>query len=180
MAFDWKSLLGTVAPALATALCGPLAGLAVTAVGSALGFGDEATEEQVAQALSRATPEQLLALKLADQDFAVDMKKCGIDLERIRMEDRNSARQREASTGDSWTPRILASVTMGAFLVCIWFVFSEKMTGMDAAQIALIGGVVGYASAKADTVIAYYFGSSSSSDGKDAMIYNSTPSARQP
>lgn len=178
MGFDWKSILGTVAPALATAVGGPLAGLAVAAVGSALGFGDDATEEQVAQAMSRATPEQLLALKHADQDFAVNMKKCGIDLEHIRMEDRNSARQRESSTGDSWTPRILASVTLAAFFVCIWFVFSEKMTGMGAAQVALIGGVVGYASAKADTVIAYYFGSSSSSDSKDALIYHSTPTQR--
>lgn len=174
---DWKSIVGTVAPSIATALGGPLAGLAVSAIGNALGLGSESSAEQVEQAMSRATPEQLLALKQADQQFAVDMRKLDVDLTRINMADRGSARKREVQSGDSWTPRILAAVTLAAFFVCIWLVFSQDISGMGAAQIALIGGMVGYASAKADTVIAYYFGSSSSSDGKDALLYNSTPKA---
>lgn len=176
---SWKAVIGTVAPALATALGGPLAGMAVATIGSALGLGDAATEDQISQVLQRPTNDQLLALKKAEQDFTLRMRELDVDVERIHQADRDSARRRESSTGDVWTPRALAAVALAAFLACVWFVFSHKLTGMDAAQIALIGGVVGYASAKADTVIAYYFGSSSSSASKDAMIYNSTPT-RQP
>ena len=70
---------------------------------------------------------------------------------------------------------VLAAVALGAFVACIWMVFQSRLTGMDAAQIALIGGVVGYASAKADTVIAYYFGSSKGSDDASRLLYKSTP-----
>lgn len=167
----WKAVISTVAPALATALGGPLAGMAVGAIGSALGLGESASEEQISNALQRPTSEQLLALKKADQDFAIRMRELDVDVQRIHQADRDSARQREANTGDMWTPRVLAAVTLFAFLACVWFVFSQKLTGMDAAQIALIGGVVGYASAKADTVIAYYFGSSSGSEEKNRLLF---------
>lgn len=171
----WKDIVGTVAPALATALGGPLAGLGVAAIGKALGLGDSAGEEDVAQAVLRATPEQLVAVKRAEMDFTAKMKELDVDLARIAVADRQSARRRESATGDSWTPRLLAAVALGAFVACIWMVFQSRLTGMDAAQIALIGGVVGYASAKADTVIAYYFGSSKGSDDANRLLYKSTP-----
>ena len=50
----WKDIVGTVAPALATALGGPLAGLGVAAIGKALGLGDGAGEEDVAAAMLKA------------------------------------------------------------------------------------------------------------------------------
>ena len=53
----WKSIVGTVAPALATALGSPLAGMAVAAIGSALGL-TESSEETVSAAIVKATPEQ--------------------------------------------------------------------------------------------------------------------------
>jgi hypothetical protein len=37
---DWRKTLGTVAPAIATALGGPLAGVAVGMAAKALGLGD--------------------------------------------------------------------------------------------------------------------------------------------
>ena len=158
----WKSIVGAVAPALATALGGPLAGLATTALTKALGLGSDSTEDQLAKAVSTATPEQLLAIKQAEQDFMVNMKELDVDLERIAMADRTSARKREADTGDSWTPRVLATLVIILFGYCLWWAFTGRMNGMDAAAMSTIGGVIGYASAKADTVIGYYFGSSAS------------------
>lgn len=160
---DWKNIVGAVAPAIATALGGPLAGLGVSAIGKALGLDAGATEDDVAAAVLKASPEQLLAVKKAELEFTAGMKELDVDLERIAMADRASARRREAATGDSWTPRVLAFFTLGAFFACVWLVFKGAISGMDGAQIALVGGVVGYASAKADTVVGYYFGSSSQS-----------------
>lgn len=157
---DWKGIVGTVAPAIATALGGPLAGLGVSALAGALGLGQDAGEEDLAQALAHPTPEQLLALKRAEMDFTARLKELDIDLERLAVADRSSARRREAATGDSWTPRVLAVLTLGMFGGCVWWAFTGDMSTLDAAQSGIIGGVIGYASAKADTVVGYYFGGS--------------------
>ncbi|MGE9985387.1 hypothetical protein [Desulfovibrio sp. SGI.169] len=157
---DWKNIVATVAPAIATALGGPLAGLGVSAIGKALGLGDGSNEDDVAAAVLRASPDQLLAIKRAELEFTTKIKELDVDLERIAMADRASARKREAATGDSWTPRLLAILVIGLFGFCVWWAFSGDVAAMDAAQIGIIGGVIGYASAKADTVVGYYFGSS--------------------
>ncbi len=164
---DWKSIVGTVAPTIATALGGPLAGLAVKAIGGAFGLGEGASEKEVAAAVVGASPEQLLALKNADQEFAVRMRELDIDLERIAAEDRASARQREAATGDSLTPRVLAvAITLGFFAVLGLMLFRElPAQGRDALLIML--GSLGTSWA---AVVAYYFGSSVGSKSKDQTL----------
>lgn len=169
MDFDWKALVGTVAPTIATALGGPLAGLGVKAVVGALGLTDGSGEKEIAAAMASATPDQLLALKKADQEFAVKMAELDIDLERINAEDRNSARQREISTGDSMTPRALAFlVTVGFFGVLAYMLtkgLPAESGGRDAMLLML--GSLGTAWSG---IVAYYFGSSAGSKQKsDAM-----------
>ena len=96
MDFDWKSIVKTVAPVLGTALGGPMGGLAARTIAGAV-LGDEtASEDQIAQAVAAASPEQLLALKKADQDFQLRMKELEVDIVRIDQQDRGSARDREA------------------------------------------------------------------------------------
>ncbi len=171
---DWKGIVGTVAPTIATALGGPLAGMAVKAIGGALGLGDGASERDVATAMASATPDQLLALKKADQDFAVRMRELDIDLDRIAAADRDSARRREVDTKD-WTPKVLAFVIIGGFFAVVAYVLGKGMTGMDAAAAAFAGSLVGYVSAKAEQVVSYYFGSSSGSARKDLLIAQVPP-----
>ena len=65
-----QATIKAVAPGLATALGGPLAGAAAGALVSALG-GDEKAAEA---ALIAQNPETLLALRKAENDFAVRMK----------------------------------------------------------------------------------------------------------
>lgn len=167
MDFNWKALLGSVAPTIATALGGPLAGLGTKALISALGLADGAKEAEISAAMASATPDQLLALKKADQDFAVRLRELDIDLEKVNAADRDSARNREIQTGDNWTPRFLAGfVTVGFFLVLAWLLndgVPEK--GRDAVLIML--GSLGTAWTG---ICAYYFGSSAGSKAKtDAL-----------
>jgi hypothetical protein len=167
---DWKSLLGSVAPTLATALGGPVAGLATKALVGVLGLGEGAGEKEISKAIAGASPETLLALKKADQDFAVQMKTLDIDLERIAAGDRDSARKRESAVND-WTPKILAGVIVGGFLGTVYLVLAGYVEGLkDPMTATLTGTLIGYVSAKADQVVAYYFGSSASSRSKDATI----------
>ena len=106
-------LIGSVAPTIATALGGPVAGMAVKAISGALFGHDSATEEEIRTVLANPTGDQLAALKKIDADFAVQMKALDIDLERIAAGDRDSARDMQKETKD-WIPRALAvSVTVG-------------------------------------------------------------------
>lgn len=169
MDFDWKKLVGSVAPAIATALGGPMAGLGVKAITEALGLKAGASEKDVAAALAGATPDQLLALKQADHAFALKMEELGVNLEEINARDRDSARRREIDTGDSWTPRLLAmGVTAGFFGVLAYMLkygLPAEAGGRDAMLLML--GSLGTAWTG---IVAYYFGSSAGSKAKtDAM-----------
>lgn len=163
--FDWKKVVGTVAPTIASALGGPLAGLAVQAIGAALGI-DDASEEKIAATISGAKPEDLLKLKVADLDFKKRMAELEIDLERIHADDRQSARQREIATG-SVAPATLATLVIGGWLAVTYYVLTGTIEP-SMREIVLRG--LGTLDLAVGMVLAYYFGSSSSSRRKDAAL----------
>ena len=164
--FDWKGLIGSVAPTLATALGGPLAGVAVSALSQTILGNTEGTEQDIATALAvNKDPELLLKLKQADQTFAVKMKELDIDIEKINAADRDSARQRQIKTGDN-TPNILAYIIIFGFMGTAIAVLS----GWGKVESVLAGTIIGYMSAKAEMVLSYFFGSSSGSKQKTALM----------
>lgn len=159
-------LLGQVAPSIATALGGPLAGIAVKTLSSALLGHDLGTEEDVATALMNASPEQLASIKKIDADFKVRMKELDIDLERISAGDRDSARQMQRDTKD-WVPKVLAiGITVGFFGVLIWMLLNGMpKTGTEALLMML--GALG---TSWNNIVQFYYGSSAGSKAKtDAM-----------
>jgi hypothetical protein len=165
MDFDWKSIIGSIAPTIATALGGPLAGLGVKAIAGALGLSDGAGEKDVAAAVQNASPDQLLAIQKADQDFAIRMQELGVDLEKIAGADRADARNREIQLRDR-TPAILAyAVTVGFFGTLLWMLSKGIPQGSEALYIML--GSLGTAWSG---IIAYFYGSSAGSAAKTAML----------
>ena len=164
-------LIGSVAPSIATALGGPLAGMATKALSQALLGNENGSEDDLRAAMSNASPEQLSVLKKIDADFKVQMKSLDIDLEALAVDDRKSARSMQTETKD-WIPRALAvSVTLGYFSI-IAFVLISGLP-MNGSEVLLM--LLGTLSAGWTGVMAFYFGSSSGSQKKDSMIYNSTP-----
>jgi hypothetical protein len=157
------NLVRTVAPSIASAVGGPLAGMATRAISEALLGKPDGTEQELENAVASATPEQLLALKKAEQEFAVKMRELDIDLERISNEDRDSARNREVSLRD-WTPRVLAGlITVGYFGVLFWMLrFGLPNTGSSEALLVMLGAL----GTAWGGVVAYYFGSSAGSKEK--------------
>lgn len=163
--FDWKKVVGTVAPTIATALGGPLAGAAVAAVGKAVLGKDNATEGEIEAAMVNASPADLLKLKEADNAFKLEMEKLGVDLERVHAGDRDSARKREMAVQD-WTPRILAYMVISGFLGIAYTVLFA-----DAKPDSVLAGtIIGYVSAKADQALSYYFGSTKGSAEKTRLL----------
>lgn len=71
-----------------------------------------------------------------------------------------------ATTGDLWTPRLLAIVVILGFFASVLAVFAGVADLAEPSTATLVGAVVGYASAKADQVVAYWFGSSAGSRAK--------------
>jgi hypothetical protein len=165
------NLVRTVAPTIATALGGPLAGMATRAISEALLGKPDGSEQELLAAGALATPEQLLALKKAEHDFAIKMRELEIDLERISNEDRDSARNREIKTKD-WTPRLLAaSITFGYFGVLFYMLtHGLPTTGGSEAMLVMLG-TLGTAWGG---VVAYYFGSSAGSKEKTDTINRMT------
>jgi len=159
-------LLSQVAPTIATALGGPLAGMAVKTLSNVLLGHENGTAEDVAGAIQSATPEQLTEIKKIDADFKVRMKELDIDLERISSGDRDSARKMQMQTND-WIPRILALlITVGFFGILVWMlVKGMPSTGTEALLMML--GALGTAWTG---VVNFYYGSSAGSKAKtDAM-----------
>lgn len=163
-------LIGSVAPTIATALGGPVAGMAVKALSGALFGHNDATEDDIKTALANPTADQLSALKKIDADFAVQMKSLDIDLERIAAGDRKSAREMQMALKSNLVPTLAVMVISSFIAVTI-----GTLMGYAKIESAMAGTLVGYISAKAELVLSFYFGSSADSQQKDTMIYNSKP-----
>ena len=185
----WKDVAGAVkdgAPFLASVLAmtgvGAPAAAAVEAAGkiAARALGTDESPEAVDAAL-RSDPEALAKVRQAELDNAFHLQQLANDARsadlnaqvatlQAQLADVKSARDREASVRDS-TNRVLAYSVIGAFIAMV------GATLLGAAQVdgALAGTLVGYLSAKAEQVLAYYFGSTAGSARKTELLAQSTP-----
>lgn len=101
-----NELVKTVLPWISSALLGPAGGMAVDFIADKLGL-TEATVDKVKTVLNGSTPEQLLALKSADNDFKFKMTELGYkNEEQLAMYDAqqiisvNQTMQAEAANSD--------------------------------------------------------------------------------
>lgn len=165
--FDWKGLLRTLAPTAATLLGGPLAGMAVKALGDAIGVPD-ATQAQIEQALQsgQLTGDQIAAIKLAEQNLNLELKRLDIKVEEIHAADRNSARQMQ-SNNKSIIPGILTTITVGGFFALLIGAAMGKLTLTGSDVMMLLLGVLARETAG---VYQFWFGSSSGSQRKTDMM----------
>ena len=169
MAFDWKKMLGGVAPTLANALVpgGPLVKAAVQAVGKALLGRDDATEDDVTKALAGgATMEQITALKQVEHEFVEKMRALEIDVLKLDVQDRDSARRRQVDLKD-WVPAVLAVVIHAMLALLLWALFTRHIPAENQSAANILLGVVG---GGVTSVWAFYYGSSVGSKAKtDAL-----------
>ncbi len=168
---DWKSIVKAVAPTLATALGGPLAGAAVSAVSSALLGRSDGTEADVAAAIASGSPDVLLKIKEADHAFKAKMAELGVNLERIAQEDRASARAREVQTQDPTTRR-LAYIALLMFIVVLGAQLYMALKGVtiNAEVQRTLDITLGVLFAWVLAVKDYYFGSSAGSTSKNQIL----------
>lgn len=182
---DALNVVAKLAPTIASVIGGPLAGGAVTALEAVFGItaapsaSMDDRQSAVAAAISGATPEQLAAMRKADQDYAARMAEAGFKnvetLASLSVQDRESARQMQIST-KSWTAPFLALfVTLGFFGVLAVMMFIPLPAATHDALMLMLGAL----GAAWASVISYYFGSSASSDRKTELLAQSTPGGQQ-
>jgi len=115
----------------------------------------------VQQAIQNATPEQMLELKKAEQEFEVQMKELDVDVFKLETQDKQNAR---GLFSKDWTARIIGLFTIGGFL---GYIFLVTLQPPEQNSEALINLVLGYLGGLASAIISFYFGASHTSDKKE-------------
>lgn len=150
-----KNIVGAVAPTLGTALGGPMGGMAANMIAEVLGVPNN--PKSIEKAIAEATPEQMLELKKAEQQFEVQMKELDVDIFKLETQDAQDARK---NFSKDWTARIMGIATVGGFL---GYIFLVTLQPPEQNSEALINLVLGYLGGLASAVISFYFGASHTS-----------------
>lgn len=166
--------------AAATGNVPALVAMAASQLSQSFGTDIAPTADAIVKAVQGATPEQLLSMKQADNDFAAKMQAMGFahleELQQVAENDRADARAREIKTGDSWTPRLLAALVLVGWLMVQGFLLTHVI---DAAMRELIARVLGTLDGALMLVLSYYFGSSAGSAEKNQMLSSASPADRR-
>ena len=161
---DW---LKTLAPTIASCLGGPLAGMAVEAVSKSLGIDPNAVQDTINS--GKLTADQIASIQSAEIALKAKAQEMNLDFEQLAVQDRKSARDMQTTTKSFIPPLLALIITLGFFGILIGMM-TGKVTSSDALMLLL--GSLGTAWTG---VISFYFGSSASSQNKDALLHQSTP-----
>jgi hypothetical protein len=161
---DW---LKQIAPTIATALGGPLAGLAVDAISKAVGIDPKDVTKTISE--GKLTADQIAQIKTAELAMAARAQELGLDFEKIAVDDRKSAREMQIST-QSWIPGGMAIVVTIGFFGILIGLMTEHFKTSDALMLML-----GSLATAWTGIIAFYFGSSAGSQKKDQLLHQSNP-----
>jgi hypothetical protein len=159
--------LSTIAPTIASALGGPLAGLAVEAVSKAIGIDPKDVAKTIAD--GKLSADQIAQIKVAEIEMAARAQELGLDFAKLAVDDRKSAREMQ-SINNSFIPGAMALVVTVGFFGILIGLMTEHFKTSEALLLML--GSLGTAWTG---IIAFYFGSSSGSRSKDELLHKSSP-----
>lgn len=161
-----SGFLKTVAPTLASALLGPMGGIAVAGLGKVLGL-DSATTESVTKAISEGqiTPEHLAEIKKLELQYLDDEKERGFKYAELEFKDTAGAREMQIATHSNIPPTLAVLVTLGFFGILSFMLFDSVYKPTEPLLVML--GSLGTAWTM---IIGFYFGSSHGSQNKDKLL----------
>jgi hypothetical protein len=180
MNLDLKTLIGSVAPTLATMLGGPLAGTAVSALASAFGLSPDASKDDITRAATAGmTPDVIAKVREADQRHQelmaqqqIDVKKLNDDydlaLAKDDVDDRVSARTSSVQGGTNrdlfWLSLILLAFSLGCEGYVLFVGYPKSVPDI------VVGRVLGLMDSVTMMVLAFWYGTSSSSARKTELL----------
>jgi hypothetical protein len=171
---SFTDFLKTVAPTVASALGGPLAGAAVTAIGGILGL-DAPTQDKISDAITRGqlTGEQIEKLRALELQYQNEEKERGFRYAELEFKDRDSARQANVQGGTQknlfWLSLVLIILCLGAEIAVLFLGYPHQVPEI------VVGRVLGLLDSVAMLVLSYWYGSSHGSALKTDLL--SVPAA---
>lgn len=165
----WTDILNTLAPTVATALLGPMGGLAVSAIGSILGI-DGATQTQIKDAIEsgQLTPEHIAEIKKLEMSYQENEKERGFRYAELAFKDRDSARTSNVAGGTQkyifWLSLVLLIVTLGSEVAVLFFGYPSNVPDI------VVGRVLGLMDAVTLMILTYWFGTSNGSSEKTKLL----------
>jgi plasmid maintenance system antidote protein VapI len=155
--------LKQIAPTIATAMGGPLAGMAVSAISKAIGVDEDKVSDLIKD--NKLTAEQIAQVKIAEIELQKQAQELGLNFEKLAVDDRKSAREMQATTRSIVPPVLAAIVTVGFFGILVMMLLGK--VDSNNPPILMMLGSLGTAWTG---IIAYYFGSSAGSQAKTDLL----------
>lgn len=166
---DWKDVIGSVAPGLAAALGGPLAGAAVKVIADKVLGRPDASAEDVAAALStgKLSGDQIVALKAAENALQVELARVDQAREAAAIDDTKSARQQTVdlakdSSAIAWGAPAVSTLIVAGYFFCIYRLFLVP-ADLPPNAFQLLNVMFGALSIAFGQVCNYWLGSSAGS-----------------
>jgi hypothetical protein len=166
-------LLG-IAPTIASALLGPLGGVAVAGLTKILGI-DGGTVADVSKAISdsRVTPDQIAEIKKLELEYQAKEKELGFRYSELEFKDRDSARQANVEGGVQahmfWLSVALLVLTLGTEIFILFNGYPKTLPEI------IVGRILGLLDGVALLVLGYHYGTTSGSIQKSALLAQSVP-----
>lgn len=170
---DLKKILGNLGCTALSTQLPPFGGIAASMIKKALGLDEKATEKEIAVAIEKATPEQMLAIKEADNKFILDMEEAGLNILELDKEDRESARKFAKDTGSGSINRLstfnavfVLIITLSTFALA----YQGKISNMGALEASILTLLIREAFGRYEQVCNFFFGSSHGSKQKTDIM----------
>jgi hypothetical protein len=155
--------LKQIAPTVATALGGPLAGMAISVVSKAIGVDEDKVGDLIKD--NKLTAEQIAQVKVAEIELQKQAQELGLNFAKLEVDDRKSAREMQAATRSIVPPALAAIVTVGFFGILVMMLLG-KVDSNNPAILMMLGSL----GTAWTGIIAYYFGSSAGSQAKTDLL----------
>jgi membrane-bound ClpP family serine protease len=161
---SWKDIVRSIAPTLGTALGGPMAGAATKFIADKMLGKEDASQEEIQEAIISASPEQLVKLREIDNQFKLQMRNLQIDVYELEYKDRDSARK-------LFEVNILPQITLSALFVLGYFgvLYFLMNSGIDETSMInnpVFTTILGVLTAAIPQILGFWFGSSLGSKQK--------------
>ena len=170
-----NDFLMSVAPTIASALLGPLGGVAVAGLGKIFGI-DNAMTTDITKAIQsgKLTPDQLADIQKLELQFKNDEAERGFKYSELEFKDRDSARNLAVQT-HSITPSLLTWLVVVLVLTAEGLMlFNVVPPGADPI---ILGRILGTMDSALIMVLSFWFGSNSNSQRKTELLAQANPVA---
>lgn len=158
---DW---LKQIAPTIATALGGPLAGMAVSAISKAIGVDEAKVGDLIAN--NKLSAEQIAQVKLAEIELQKQAQELGLNFEKLAVENVKDARDMQKQTR-SIVPALLTCITVIGFFTLLIGAAANVFTLAGSDVLMLLLGVLARETA---SVYNFWLGSSDGSRQKTEIL----------